>query len=173
MGAGQLLSGLTAGPSADVPASLSPLSRVKVLAVAHSSHQLFSTARVLYIDVGRTEEVKSYQILELPQRYHDLPGQAVEMVVCCVRPADGEKDWHPKVCGCFTHTLSPCARLICLCNPNQATRAIRQKIQGVQHQARVVLSLGNTLFLDPMVPALHQRLRTPGQTSINGSPLVP
>lgn len=75
-------------------------SRVKVLSVAATSHRLFSSALVLYIDVGKTEEVKSFQILELPQRYHGVPGQAVEMVVCRVRPADSEEDWHPKVSCC-------------------------------------------------------------------------
>lgn len=62
-----------------------------------TSDHLFLSALVWFIDVGKTEEVKSYQILDLPQRYHSVPGQAVEMIVCRVRPADSEKDWHPKV----------------------------------------------------------------------------
>ena len=33
----------------------------------------------------------------------------------------------------------------------QVTRAISQKIRGLQHRARAVLSLGNTVFVDPMV----------------------
>lgn len=33
----------------------------------------------------------------------------------------------------------------------QVTRAISQKICGVLHQARAVLSLGRTVFVDPMV----------------------
>ena len=33
----------------------------------------------------------------------------------------------------------------------QVTRAISQKIRGLQHRARAVLSLGNTIFVDPMV----------------------
>lgn len=86
--------------------SLFSCSRVKVLSVADRSHHLFFSALVLYIDVGKTEEVKSYQILELPQQYHGVPGQAVEMVVCRVRPADNQKDWHPKVCCSSPHTFS-------------------------------------------------------------------
>ncbi|MEQ2236922.1 putative ATP-dependent RNA helicase tdrd12 [Ilyodon furcidens] len=50
------------------------------------------------------------------------------MVVCRVKPVDAEIEWHPKV-----------------------TRAISQKIRGLQHRARVVLGLGNTVFVDPMV----------------------
>ncbi|XP_029698138.1 putative ATP-dependent RNA helicase TDRD12 isoform X3 [Takifugu rubripes] len=106
--------------------------RVKILSVSDRSDRLFSSNVVWFIDVGKTEEVKSYQLLELPQRYHSVPSQAVEMIVCGVRPADSEKDWHPKV-----------------------TRAIREKIQGVPHQARVVFTLGRTVFLDPMVCVAH------------------
>lgn len=146
---------------------------MKVLSVSDASHRLFFSAVVLYIDVGKTEEVKSYQILELPQQYQGLPGQAVEMVVCRVRPADSEKDWHPKVLLLLSkHLLSLCPPLICVCNPNQATTAIRQKIQGVLHQARVVLSVGNTVFLDPMVTALPETLWGL-QTSANSSSLAP
>lgn len=54
------------------------------------------------------------------------------------------------------HILSSHPHLIGLCTQNQVTRAIRQKIQGVQHQARVVFSLGKTVFLDPMVNVVHQ-----------------
>lgn len=38
---------------------------------------------------------------------------------------------------------------------SQATRAISQKIQSVTHQARAVFSLGNTVFVDPMVSRLQ------------------
>lgn len=146
---------------------------MKVLAVSETSHRLFFSALVHYIDVGKTEEVKSYQILELPQQYHGLPGQAVEMVVCRVRPADSEKDWHPKVLLLLSqHLLSPCPPLICVCYHDQATRAIRQKIQGVLHQARAVLSVGNTVFLDPMVTAVPQPLWGL-QTPANSSSLAP
>lgn len=71
---------------------------MRVLSVADRSQRLFFSVLVLFIDVGKTEEVKSYQLLELPHQYHAEPGQAVEMVLCRVRPADSEKDWHPKVC---------------------------------------------------------------------------
>uniref|UniRef100_A0AAQ4Q3B9 RNA helicase n=1 Tax=Gasterosteus aculeatus aculeatus TaxID=481459 RepID=A0AAQ4Q3B9_GASAC len=89
---------------------------------------LFFSVFVRFIDVGNKEEVKSHQVLQLPERFCSLPGQAVEMVVCRVNPSDGEIDWHPEV-----------------------TRAISQKIQGLQHRARAVFSLGNTVFVDAMV----------------------
>ncbi|XP_068579504.1 putative ATP-dependent RNA helicase TDRD12 [Cebidichthys violaceus] len=102
--------------------------RVKVLSVPDRGDRLFFSVLVLFIDVGKEEEVKSHQILQLPERFHSLPGQAVEIVVCRVKPIDAEADWHPKV-----------------------TRAINQKIRGLQHRARAVFSLGNTVFVDPMV----------------------
>lgn len=33
----------------------------------------------------------------------------------------------------------------------QVTRAISQKIKGKLHQARVVMSVGDTVWVDPMV----------------------
>ncbi|KAI9547393.1 hypothetical protein NQZ68_016942 [Dissostichus eleginoides] len=102
--------------------------RVKILSVPDRGDRLFFTVFVRFIDVGKEEEVKSHQILKLPERFHSLPGQAVEIIVCRVKPVDAETDWHPKV-----------------------TRAISQKIRGLQHRARAVFSLGNTVFVDPMV----------------------
>ncbi|KAM9814317.1 putative ATP-dependent RNA helicase TDRD12 isoform 2-T3 [Syngnathus typhle] len=102
--------------------------RVKVLTVADNKGRLFFSVLARFIDIGKEAEVKSHQILRLPEEFHSLPGQAVEMIVCQVKPCDAEADWHPKV-----------------------TRTISQKIQGVKHRARAVLSLGNTVFLDLMV----------------------
>ncbi|XP_078112566.1 putative ATP-dependent RNA helicase TDRD12 [Sander vitreus] len=102
--------------------------RVKILSVPDRGGRLFFSVFARFIDVGKEEEVKSHQILQLPEQFHSLPGQAVEIIVCRVKPADAETDWHPKV-----------------------TRALSQKIRGLQHRARAVFSLGNTVFVDPMV----------------------
>ncbi|XP_037622451.1 putative ATP-dependent RNA helicase TDRD12 isoform X4 [Sebastes umbrosus] len=102
--------------------------RVKMLSVPDRGERLFFSVMVRFIDVGKEEEVKSHQVLQLPEQFHSLPGQAVEIIVCRVKPVDAETDWHPKV-----------------------TRVINKKIRGLQHRARVVLSLGNTVFVDPMV----------------------
>ncbi|XP_070829066.1 putative ATP-dependent RNA helicase TDRD12 [Chaetodon trifascialis] len=102
--------------------------RVKILSVPERRGRLFFSVFVQFIDVGKEETVKSYQILQLPDRFCSLPGQAVEIIVCHVKPVDAETDWHPKV-----------------------TRTISQKIRGLQHRARAVFSLGNTVFVDPMV----------------------
>ncbi|KAM4573429.1 putative ATP-dependent RNA helicase TDRD12 [Odontesthes bonariensis] len=102
--------------------------RVKILSSPNSSDSLFVSIFVQFIDVGKEEEVKSHQILQLPEQFHSLPGQAMEIIVCRVKPVDVEIDWHPKV-----------------------TRVISHKIRGLQHRARAVFSLGNTVFVDPMV----------------------
>nr|XP_020473185.1 putative ATP-dependent RNA helicase TDRD12 [Monopterus albus] len=100
--------------------------RVKILPVPDRHDGLFF--RVQFIDVGKEQVLKSCQILELPEQFHSLPSQAVEMIICHVKPVNAEKNWHPKV-----------------------TRTIGQKIRGLVHQATAVLSLGNTVFVDPMV----------------------
>ncbi|XP_070686471.1 putative ATP-dependent RNA helicase TDRD12 [Pempheris klunzingeri] len=102
--------------------------RVKVLSVPERGGRLFFTVLAQFLDVGKEEVVKSHQLLKLPEQFHSVPGQAVEIVVCRVKPVDAETDWHPKV-----------------------TRAIGQRIRGLQHRARAVCSLGRTLFVDPMV----------------------
>ncbi|KAK2842825.1 hypothetical protein Q5P01_013025 [Channa striata] len=102
--------------------------RVKILSVPDRGGRLFFSVLVQFIDVGKEELVKSHQILQLPEQFHSLPAQAVEIIVGRVKPVDAEADWHPKV-----------------------SRAISQKIRGLQHRAKVVLSLGNTVFVDPMI----------------------
>uniref|UniRef100_A0A3B5A112 RNA helicase n=1 Tax=Stegastes partitus TaxID=144197 RepID=A0A3B5A112_9TELE len=102
--------------------------RVKILSLPDRDDCLFFSVCAEFIDVGKEEEVRSHQILHLPEQFQSLPGQAVEIIICRVKPVDAENNWHPKV-----------------------TRAISQKIRGLQHRGRAVLSLGNTVFVDPMV----------------------
>ncbi|RXN03574.1 ATP-dependent RNA helicase TDRD12 [Labeo rohita] len=115
--------------------------RVRVIEVPEKGEQLFSSVTACFIDEGRTQEVKSHQLLQLPAQFQNLPGQAVEFILCRAQPVDGEVDWNPKV-----------------------TRAISQKIKGKLHQARVVMSVGDTVWVDPMV----RMTRVPGlKTYIN------
>ncbi|XP_072554532.1 putative ATP-dependent RNA helicase TDRD12 isoform X5 [Paramormyrops kingsleyae] len=102
--------------------------RVQLLTTPDTEKRLFYSVNVCFLDEGREQEVKGHQLLELPSRFQALPPQAVEVIVCRVQPIDGEMDWNPKV-----------------------TRYINQKIKGLQHQAKVVLSLGKTIWVDPMV----------------------
>nr|XP_019969395.1 PREDICTED: putative ATP-dependent RNA helicase TDRD12 [Paralichthys olivaceus] len=71
--------------------------RVKILSVPDRGDHLFFRVLVRFIDTGKEEEVKSSQILQLPEQFHSLSCQAVEIIVCRVKPVDSEIDWHPKV----------------------------------------------------------------------------
>uniref|UniRef100_A0A3Q3EIQ7 RNA helicase n=1 Tax=Labrus bergylta TaxID=56723 RepID=A0A3Q3EIQ7_9LABR len=71
--------------------------RVKILSVPDKGDRLFFSVLARFIDVGKEEEVKSHQILQLPEQFHSLPGQAVEIILCRVKPVDKETEWHPKV----------------------------------------------------------------------------
>ncbi|NXK86401.1 DDX17 helicase, partial [Formicarius rufipectus] len=91
-----------------------------------------SEVTIEYIDEGRTSQVKSDQLLHLPARFQSLPPQAVEFIVCRVKPIDNEIEWNPKV-----------------------SDHIRQKIKGKLHHAKIVHTLGRTAWVDPMVGVVH------------------
>lgn len=75
-----------------------PLFRVQVLEVSQKE-DAWAQANVLvkFIDEGRTGRVSRDRLLRLPENSHALPPQAVEFIVCRVKPADGEIEWNPKV----------------------------------------------------------------------------
>ncbi|KAL1769473.1 ATP-dependent RNA helicase TDRD12 isoform X1 [Sigmodon hispidus] len=103
--------------------------RVQVLEVSQKEDTWgLGSVLVKFIDEGRTKLISRDQLLLLPEKFHTLPPQAVEFIVCRVKPADSEIEWNPKV-----------------------TRYIHHKIVGKMHDAKVVLALGNTLWIDPMV----------------------
>ncbi|GAB0195562.1 putative ATP-dependent RNA helicase TDRD12 [Grus japonensis] len=72
--------------------------RVQVVEISPKEEEnLFFNVKIKYIDEGRTSQVQSYQLLHLPARFQCLPPQAVEFVVCRVKPIDNEIEWNPKV----------------------------------------------------------------------------
>ncbi|KAM8982960.1 putative ATP-dependent RNA helicase TDRD12 [Ara ararauna] len=103
--------------------------RVQVLEIYPKEEEnLFFSVKIKYIDEGRTSQVQSCQLLHLPARFQCLPPQAVEFVVCRVKPIDKEIEWNPEV-----------------------THYIRHKIKGKPHEAKIVHTLGNTAWVDQMV----------------------
>lgn len=58
---------------------------------------LFHTVQIKYIDEGRGGQVQNYHLLKLPEKFQALPPQAVEFIVCRVKPIDNEIEWNPKV----------------------------------------------------------------------------
>ncbi|XP_010151724.1 PREDICTED: putative ATP-dependent RNA helicase TDRD12, partial [Eurypyga helias] len=103
--------------------------RVQVVEISPKEEEsLFFNVKIQYIDEGRTSRVQSYQLLHLPAKFLCLPPQAVEFVVCRVKPIDNEIEWNPKV-----------------------THYINHMIKGKLHEAKIVHTLGNTAWVDPMV----------------------
>ncbi|XP_061201876.1 putative ATP-dependent RNA helicase TDRD12 isoform X2 [Neopsephotus bourkii] len=103
--------------------------RVQVLEIySKEEENLFFSVKIKYIDEGRITQVQSCQLLHLPARFQCLPPQAVEFVVCRVKPIDKETEWNPKV-----------------------TQYINYKIKGKPHEAKIVHTLGNTAWVDQMV----------------------
>ncbi|NXC45782.1 DBP2 helicase, partial [Penelope pileata] len=103
--------------------------RVQVIDTSpEEENNLFFNIKIKYIDEGRTSQVQSSQLLHLPARFQHLPPQAVEFVVCRVKPIDNETEWNPRV-----------------------TYYIQKMIKRKPHEAKVVRTLGNTVWIDPMV----------------------
>uniref|UniRef100_A0A8C0H6W0 RNA helicase n=1 Tax=Chelonoidis abingdonii TaxID=106734 RepID=A0A8C0H6W0_CHEAB len=103
--------------------------RVQVLEIPPKEENcFFYNVTIRYIDEGRTGQVQVHRLFHLPTRFQILPPQAVEFIVCRVKPIDNEIEWNPKV-----------------------TRYIHHKIRGKLHEARILLALGNTIWVDPMV----------------------
>lgn len=57
------------------------------------------TVLVKFIDEGRIGPIPRDQLLHLPENFQALPPQAMEFIVCRVKPADNEIEWNPKVSG--------------------------------------------------------------------------
>ncbi|KGL76799.1 Tudor domain-containing protein 12, partial [Tinamus guttatus] len=102
--------------------------RVQVVEFSPKEEEKFFNVTIKYIDEGRISQVESHQLLQLPARFQCLPPQAVEFIVCSVKPIDNEIEWNPRV-----------------------TSHIYHKIKGNPHEAKIVLTLGNTVWVEPMV----------------------
>ncbi|XP_069757871.1 putative ATP-dependent RNA helicase TDRD12 isoform X4 [Narcine bancroftii] len=103
--------------------------RVQLISLSQKyENAMLSNAEVKYIDSGQTGHVMQKQLLELPSNFQVLPPQIVEFIVCRVKPIDHEMDWNPQV-----------------------SRFIKQKVINISHEAKIVLALGNTLWLNSVV----------------------
>ncbi|KAJ7395410.1 putative ATP-dependent RNA helicase TDRD12 [Pitangus sulphuratus] len=103
--------------------------RVQVVEIPAKEEENFDCkVTIKYIDEGRTSQVSSDQLLHLPAKFQSLPPQAVEFIVCRVKPIDNEIEWNPKV-----------------------TDHIRHKIKGRLHHAKIVHTLGKTAWVDPVI----------------------
>ncbi|KAM7339843.1 hypothetical protein ACRRTK_000458 [Alexandromys fortis] len=72
--------------------------KVQVLEVSQKEDNWgLGSVLVKFIDEGRTKLIARDKLLLLPEKFHTLPPQAVEFIVCRVKPADSEIEWNPKV----------------------------------------------------------------------------
>ncbi|XP_071092344.1 putative ATP-dependent RNA helicase TDRD12 [Haliotis cracherodii] len=103
--------------------------RVEILAIMESEGLQTPTAKVWYVDDGKTEIVDLCKLLTLPGHLKEVPYQAVEVYLCRVKPMDKDSEWTPR-----------------------ANMFIFEQLDEITElEACVVLSFGNTLWLDPLV----------------------
>lgn len=105
--------------------------RVKVCCITgtddHSNKPKY--VKIQYVDRGAFEDdVLVDRLLQLPSQFHSCPFQAVEVFACRVQPLDKDLAW----------TI-------------QGKHFVKHLIEGKEMEGRVVLSLGNTMWLDPLV----------------------
>ncbi|XP_077319462.1 putative ATP-dependent RNA helicase TDRD12 [Lithobates pipiens] len=106
--------------------NVSAYHRVLVLETKTVASVLYVTVK--YIDEGGADFIPGHKLLKLPLVFQSLPPQYLEFIICRVKPIDTEVKWDSKV-----------------------TRIINRSIRGKHHRAKVVLNLGKTYWLDPMV----------------------
>ncbi|XP_022098101.1 uncharacterized protein LOC110983278 isoform X2 [Acanthaster planci] len=107
--------------------------RVRVQRSKRGGSALFEEEKeVQFVDQGRIERVPVNKLLKLPDHLHSKPYQAVEIYVCRVKPVDGDTEWTTQA-GFFVH----------------------DKIHDKQLEGKITLSLGNVLWLDPVVQRVH------------------
>ncbi|RUS88336.1 hypothetical protein EGW08_003907 [Elysia chlorotica] len=88
--------------------------------------------KVWLVDMGCHKYGTIDQLLSLPRRLAEVPYQAVEVYICCLKPMDDDREWTDKV-NIYVHDL----------------------VEGKELVGRIMLSAGLTLWLMPLV---HQVL---------------
>ncbi|XP_067651475.1 uncharacterized protein [Haliotis asinina] len=103
--------------------------RVEILSITESEGLRTPTAEVWFVDDGKTKTVDLCKLLTLPAHLKEVPYQAVEVYLCRVKPMDNDTEWTEK------------ANMFIFEELNEITEL----------DACIVLSFGNTLWLDPLV----------------------
>ncbi|XP_041454127.1 uncharacterized protein LOC121407226 [Lytechinus variegatus] len=107
--------------------------RVKVLAfVTKETVDSPGIAEVYFVDQGGRDKVQIDKLLKLPDHLCQIKFQAVEVFVSRVKPTDKDYSWNPRADYFMTDFLS------------------NKELDG-----KIVLTLGNSLWLDPLVERCH------------------
>ncbi|GFO24251.1 ATP-dependent RNA helicase dbp2 [Plakobranchus ocellatus] len=105
------------------------VSRAKVVDVREGTRSApMKQIRVWLVDDGCFKEGTVDQLLKMPKRLAEVPYQAVEVYLCCVKPVDEDTEWTDKV-NIHMHDL----------------------VEGKQLVGRIMLRAGMTLWLMPLV----------------------
>ncbi|XP_062611954.1 uncharacterized protein LOC134273751 isoform X2 [Saccostrea cucullata] len=91
-------------------------------------------AQVFFVDEGRVKDVSMFKLYELPPHLKSYPFQTVEVYLCRLRPIDRDENW-----------------------TSNADQYVHGILKDKVLYGRIVLSIGNTIWLDPLVE--RQRLR--------------
>ncbi|XP_052060884.1 uncharacterized protein LOC127701133 isoform X2 [Mytilus californianus] len=89
-------------------------------------------ATVKFVDDGTEQKVEAKKLFDLPQKLKNISFQAVDVFICRLKPIDSDEDWTPRA-SMFMHEL----------------------IEHKELDGRIVLSMENTLWLDPLVEEIE------------------
>ncbi|XP_072051712.1 uncharacterized protein [Amphiura filiformis] len=92
----------------------------------------FACVQVQFVDEGRYLDIHASKLLKLPARFHSIPFQAIEVYICKVKPVDKDRRW-----------------------TEHADRHINNQIYRRTLEGKIALSLGNTVWLDPLVERVY------------------
>lgn len=126
---------VSVGDLCAIMSASSSFHRVKVCHITgrdpHSNKPKY--VEIQYVDKGDFEEdVPIDRLLQLPSQFHSFPFQAIQVFACRIQPIDKDTAW----------TV-------------QGKHFVKHLIEGKEMEGRVVLSLGNTMWLDPLVERKH------------------
>ncbi|OWF35619.1 Tudor domain-containing protein 12 [Mizuhopecten yessoensis] len=89
-------------------------------------------AELMFVDDGRKSFVSPNKLYNLPPHLRDVPYQALEVFICRVQPVDLDEKWTSK-----------------------ASMFVYDLLDKKTMDGRIVLRIGNTLWLDPLVERVY------------------
>ena len=99
---------------------------------------------VICVDTGKKFEVDPISLMEFDASCQNIPFQAVEVIMCRVQPLDKDNEWTPKL-----------------------ESYVKERLLNKEVEGNIILSLSNTLWLDPLLlketvgeNTVHQCIRT-------------
>ncbi|PSN55645.1 hypothetical protein C0J52_21816 [Blattella germanica] len=95
----------------------------------------FDNVNVYFIDEGMYKEVQVHQLLALPKKLQEMKSHVLEVFLCNVKPCDLDTDWSMTA----NRFMSNCVKKV-----NDGEK------EGKFVLGKVILSLGSTIWVDPL-----------------------